>query len=349
MKLGTRLHYSVEDWKPAIDRIVELERRGVDRVWVSEAYGYDAVSLVGYLAARTERVEIGTGILNVYSRTPAAIAQTAAGCDRLSDGRFILGLGASGPQVIEGFHGVAYEKPLSRISDYIDIVRMALRKERLVHDGRVMQVPLPPGQGTGLGKPLKLIGSPVRTEIPIWWASLMAKSVAQTARIADGWLPTLVVPERLDEVWGDALATGFADRPDELGPLEIQMSPTVAIGDQYAGGESDRVLTAARQHVALYWGGMGAREKNFYNTIAREQGFEEEAIRVQDLYLEGHKADAAAAVPEEFLVNAHLVGPAGFVAERLAAMREAGVTSLNVTMAGDDPLAEFDQLRDLVG
>lgn len=346
MKLGTRLHYSVEDWKAAVDNIVELERRGADRVWVSEAYGYDAVSLVGYLAARTDRIEICTGILNVYSRTAAAIAQTAAGCDRMSDGRFLLGLGASGPQVIEGFHGVPYEMPLTRITEYIEVVRMALRKERITIDGRAVQVPLPDGQGTGLGKPLKLIGRPVRDRIPIWWASLMPRSVAQTARIADGWLPTLVVPERLDDVWGEPLRSGTADRSSDLGPLEINLTPTVAIGDHYVGDAADRVLDKARPHVALYWGGMGAREQNFYNQIARQQGFEAEAEQVQDLYLDGRKDDAAAAVPREFLANAHLVGPLGHVKERLAAMRDAGVTSINVTMAGDDPLGEFDLLRD---
>ena len=239
-------------------------------MWVPEAYSYDAISQVGYLAAKTERVEIGTGIINVFSRTATAIAQTAAGCDFVSDGRFVLGLGASGPQVIEGFHGVPYEHPMPRIREYIEVCRMVWRREPVVYDGQTVQIPLPAGQGTGLGKPLKLINHPKRADIPVFWASLMGKSVTNTARHANGWLPVFFDPEKFEDVWGDDLRAGAADRDPSLGPLQISAGGMVAIGDEYAGDGADRVLDMARPNAALYVGGMGARDKNFYNTIAKK-------------------------------------------------------------------------------
>ena len=277
----------------------------------------DAVSAIGYLAAVTERVQLGTGILNVFSRSATAIAQTASGLDTVSGGRFVLGLGASGPQVIEGFHGIPYEKPMSRIREYIEVVRMTLRRERVVHDGTTVKIPLPEGQGTGLGKPLKIINHPVRDEIPIWWASLMSRSVEETARVADGWLPIQMVPERLRDVWGDALDRGLADRPPELGTLQISAPAAVAIGDEYAGDAADPILDQGRPGTALYWGGMGARGKNFYNDVASAMGYADEARHIQDLYLDGEKEAAAAAVPTDFLRRANLVGPESQIAERL--------------------------------
>lgn len=347
MRIGTRISYK-NDFAEVTRRLVDLEKAGLDVAWVAEAYSIDAVSQLGYLAAVTDRVELGTSILNVYSRTAAAIAQTAAGLDYVSNGRFILGLGASGPQVVEGFHGVPYEKPMRRISEYIDVVRMTLRRDRLVYDGDTVQLPLPEGQGTGLGKPLKLINHPVRDRVPIWWASLMPLSVRETARSADGWIPTNFVPDTMRDVWGADLDRGMAERSSDLGPLGISVGATVAIGDEYVGDEADRVLDLGRNHTALYWGGMGAREKNFYNTIARKQGYEAEAAEIQDLYLDGHKAEAAAAVPRDYLERSNLVGPEGFVAERLAAYRAAGVTDLNINIVGPDPVAQLDKLRVLV-
>ena len=208
------LNYS-GDFHADVTRVQDLEKAGLDVVWVAEAYSYDAISQVGYLAAKTERIEIGTGIINVFSRTATAVAQTAAGCDFVSDGRFILGLGASGPQVIEGFHGVPYEAPMPRIRDYIEVCRMAWRREPVVYDGQTVQIPLPAGKGTGLGKPLKLINHPKRADIPIFWASLMGLSVANTARHANGWLPIFFDPEKFQQVWGDDLASGHGrPRPD---------------------------------------------------------------------------------------------------------------------------------------
>ena len=220
MKLSTQLMYAGNP-REAADQVAALEKSGLDTVWVAEAYGFDSPTLMGYLAAKTETVEIGSAILNVYSRTPGALAQTAAGLDNVSGGRAILGLGASGPQVIEGWHGLPYDKPLGRTREVVDIVRMALRRERLVHDGKIFHLPLPEGQGTGLGKPLKMLTKPERPSIPIYIAALGQKSVEATAEYADGWLPFLFAPERSHQVWGEALAKGRERRPAELGALEI--------------------------------------------------------------------------------------------------------------------------------
>jgi F420-dependent oxidoreductase-like protein len=341
MRLSTQLGYA-GSFKEQADQAADLERAGIDIVWVAEAYGFDAASQMGYLAARTERVEIGSGILPIYSRTPALIAQTAAGVDALSGGRCILGLGASGPQVIEGWHGVPYTQPLERTREIIDICRRIWRREVITHDG-LYQIPLPPERGTGLGKPLKMITHPVRPSIPIWVASLGPRNVAMTAEIADGWLPILYMPERAAGVWGDALAKGSANRAADLGPLEICAGGVVAIGD---GLESFRDL--GRPMVALYVGGMGARGRNFYNDLARRYGYEKEAELIQDLYLDGKKDEAAAAVPAELLEKTTLIGSEGFVKERIAAFREAGVTVLNLLPVGPDPLRTIEQVKSWV-
>jgi F420-dependent oxidoreductase-like protein len=348
MKLSMALNYS-GDFHADVTRIQELEKAGLDVVWVAEAYSYDAISQVGFLAAKTERIEIGTGIINVFSRTATAIGQTAAGCDFVSDGRFILGLGASGPQVIEGFHGVPYEHPMPRIRETIEVCRMVWRREPVVYDGQTVQVPLPAGKGTGLGKPLKLINHPKRADIPVFWASLMGKSVAETARVANGWLPIFFDPDKFQQVWGDDLARGMQDRDPSLGPLQISAGGMVAIGDEYAGDGADRILDMARPNVALYVGGMGARDKNFYNTIAKKYGYVDEATEIQDLYLSGRKEEAAAKVPREMLANTHLVGPESYVAERIAAYKAAGVTHLSVNPIGPDPVKTIETLRNLLG
>jgi F420-dependent oxidoreductase-like protein len=325
----------------AADRVVELEKAGLDVVWVAEAYSFDAPSMMGYLAARTERIQIGAAILPIYTRTPTLLAMTAAGVDALSDGRCILGLGASGPQVVEGFHGVAYDAPLGRTREIVDICRKVWRREPVVHDGTHYHVPLPPGQGTGLGKPLKLINRPVRSRIPIYVAALGPNNVQMTAEIADGWLPLFWVPEKAAEVFGPSLAAGSAARDPELGPLEIAAGGLVAIGDDVA-----HLRELSRPTVALYVGGMGAKGRNFYNALARRYGYEREAGLIQDLYLDGKKDEAAAAVPDEFLERINLVGPAGYVRERLAAFRESGVTMLTITPVGDDPVKIVEQLKD---
>ena len=335
------------DFHADVQRVQELAAAGLDLVWVPEAYSFDAVSQMGYLAAKTSTIQIGSGILNVFSRTATCMAQTAAGLDYVSGGRFVLGLGASGPQVIEGFHGVPYEKPMPRIRDYINVCRMTWRRERVEYDGPTVKVPLPEGEGTGLGKALKLINHPVREDIPIYWASLMGLSVTATAQYADGWLPIFFDPEKFHNVWGDELKRGQADRDESLGQLQISAGGMVAIGDEYAGEAGDKVLDFGRPSVALYVGGMGARDKNFYNTICQKYGYVDEAIQIQDLYLDGKKEEAAAAVPAEMLRRTNLVGPASHVKERIAAYKEAGVTHLQVTPVGD-PTTTVEQLRELI-
>jgi F420-dependent oxidoreductase-like protein len=268
----------------------------------------------------------------VYSRTAALMAMTAAGCDYVSDGRFILGLGASGPQVIEGFHGVKYEKPMQRIKEYIEACRMIWkREEKFDYQGQTFQAPLPPGEGTGLGKPLKLINHPVRPDIPIWWASLKGLSVTATAEIADGWLPIMFIPEKFHLVWGDQLKAGLAKRDPSLPRLDIAAGGMLAIGEDLVGDKQAEILDFARPMTALYVGGMGARGKNFYNDICRDYGFEKEAVEIQDLYLEGKKDEAAAALPGELLDAISISGPRDVARERLAVFRDAGVGTLMVS------------------
>ncbi|HET6563641.1 MAG TPA: LLM class F420-dependent oxidoreductase [Marmoricola sp.] len=339
MKLSTPLMYD-GDPRSAADAVARLEKAGLDTVWVAEAYGFDSPTLMGYLAARTETVEIGAAIINIYSRTPALIAQTAAGLDNVSGGRAILGLGASGPQVIEGWHGLPYEKPLGRTREVVDIVRRAIRREVLTNDG-IFKLPLPEGQGTGLGKPLKMLTRPERPSLPIWIASLGQKNVQGTAEYADGWLPHLYAPELADKVWGESLRKGAEKRPGELGPLQIAAGGMVAIGEDVKG-----MLDLARPMFALYIGGMGAKGKNFYNDLVREYGYEAEAERIQELYLDGKKDEAAALVPTELLEMCNLVGPESYVKERIAAFAESGVTHLNVVPATEDPAATVAQLKE---
>ena len=341
MRITTSLNYAT-DPQTAATQARELEAAGVDCIWIPEAYGFDAVSLLGYLVASTSTVELASGILNTYSRTPALLAQTAAGLDALSGGRFTLGLGASGPQVIEGFHGMPYDRPLTRMKEIIQICRSAWRRERLEHEGRVFTLPLPADQGTGLGKPLKIINHLKRSNIPIYIAALGQKSVEETAATCEGWLPFLVYPERMDQVWGDAVRAGKARRDDSLDGFDVVAGGLVAIGDDAA-----QYRDYARPMAALYIGGMGARGKNFYNDVCRDYGFADEAIAVQDAYLDGRKEEAAGLLPEELIQNTTLCGDEAYVVDRLAAYSEAGVTSLNVTPVGGEPAAVLGRLREL--
>jgi F420-dependent oxidoreductase-like protein len=342
MLLSTQLQYSDDPIRNA-NAVVAMEQAGLDVVWVAEAYSFDAVSMMGYLAAKTERVQIGSGILPIYSRTPALTAMTAAGLDALSGGRAILGLGASGPQVIEGFHGVPYDKPVARTREIIEICRKVWRRERLTNEG-LYPIPLPEDQGTGLGKPLKLINHPKRPDIPIWVASLGDKNVEMTAELADGWLPTVLMPEKLREVFGPALDAGTAKRAPELGPLQITGGGILALEEEMF--EPARQL--ARGMHALYIGGMGARGRNFYNTVFQRQGYPDEAKLVQDLYLDGKKEEAAAALPDDFIEKVTLVGTPSHVQERIAALREAGVTHLHVSPVGTDPLKLLAQVKEWI-
>jgi F420-dependent oxidoreductase-like protein len=349
MRISTFLSYA-GGFQRAADQVADLERAGLDLVWVAEAYGFDGPSFMGYLAAKTTRVEIGSAILPIYTRTPTLIAMTAAGIDALSDGRFHLGLGASGPQVIEGWHGVPYDAPIGRTREIVEICRKVWAREApLTHDGRRYQLPLPADRGTGLGKALKIIGRPVRPRIPVWLAALGEKNVELTAEVADGWLPILFMPERARDVWGASLDAGTAKRDPSLGVLQISAGGPLAIGD---GDDVVALRELSRPMVALYVGGMGAKGRNFYNDLACRYGFEKEAAEIQDRYLAGDKAGAEAMVPDEMLALTSLVGPRGWVAERVAAMREAGVTDLQVTplpIGDQTAVGLVEELRAIVG
>jgi len=338
VKLSTTLSASGNP-KDTVALAHDLDAAGIDALWVAEVYSFDAVSILGYLAARTERTQLGTGIAALYSRTPTLTAMTAAGLDAVSDGRFVLGLGSSGPQVIEGWHGVRYDHPIERTREIVEICRSVWRREPLVHDGTYYRIPLPAGEGTGLGKPLKLINRPERADIPIYVAALGKRNLQLTAEIADGWMPHLFHPDRA-EVWSADLEAGFARRPDTLGPLEIVADVSVAIGDG-----AEEALAHARQRAALYVGGMGAKGSNFYNDLFRRYGYAEQAETIQDLYLGGRREEAEAAVPDDFLAATTLVGDEGQVRERIEAYGAAGVTCLDLDLVGPDPVATFDTLR----
>jgi F420-dependent oxidoreductase-like protein len=322
MRTGIFLNYA-GGFLEAVDEVVELEKIGVDIALVAEAYSYDAISQLGFLAAKTSRIELATGVVPIYIRTPTLLAMTAAGLDYVSDGRFRLGIGTSGPQVMEGFHGVQFDAPLGRTREVVDICRQVWRRERVSYDGKYYRIPLPADQGTGLGKPLQLINHPVRDRIPITIAALGPKNVELTAEIAEGWQPVFFQPDKVDDVWGDSLRAGFAKRDPDLGPLDIMVSAPLAIGD-----DVDDRLAWAKPQLALYIGGMGARGKNFYHNLATSYGYGDVANHIQDLYLDGKKAEAIEAVPDELVRNVSLVGPHGFVKERLAAYADAGVTTL---------------------
>lgn len=345
MRIGTTLSYA-GGFTEVVDELAELEKVGLDIAFVAEAYSYDAASQLGYLAAKTSTVKLASGIFQLYTRTPTLLAMTAAGLDYVSNGRFVLGIGASGPQVIEGFHGVKYDAPLGRTRETIEICRKVWRRERLEFEGKYFTVPLPPEQGTGLGKALKLINHPVRERIPVLIAALGPKNVALTAEIAEGWQPIFFLPEKANDVWGASLAEGKAKRDPSLGDLEVYAGPALAIGD-----DVEALYGFVKPSLALYIGGMGAKGKNFYHNLATAYGFGKEADHIQELYLAGKKAEATDAVPDELVRNVSLIGPKSFVAERVAAFKEAGVTTLNVAPLAADAagrIKHVEALRELL-
>ncbi len=334
MRIGMGLNYS-GGFEETVAELTEHEQAGLDIAWVPEAYSFDAVSQLGFIAARTSTLEIASGILQIYTRTPSLTAMTAAGLDYVSGGRFTLGLGASGPQVIEGFHGVRYDAPVGRTREIIEICRQVWAREKVQFEGRHYRIPLPAEEGTGLGKPLKIINHPVRDRIPIVLAALGEKNVTMTAELAEGWLPILFVPEKAHHVWGDWLAAGTAKRDPSLGALDIVVQASLCITEDE--DVAKQMLDGMRPFVALYVGGMGAKGANFYNDVARRYGYEAEAEKVQYLYLDGKKDEAAAALPEDLVRSMSLIGPRSYVAERFAAFAAAGVTTMNVIPLAGTP------------
>jgi len=348
IKLGMPINYA-GDFRETIDNLADYEAAGVERIAVPEAYSFDAVSQLGYIAAKTEKMELQTGILPMYSRTPTNLAMTAAGLDYISGGRAVLGIGASGPQVIEGFHGVKYDFPLGRAREHAEICRMVWRREKLDYQGKHYTLPLDKEHGgSGLGKSLKIINHPVRENIPLLLAAIGPKNVELAAELFDELQPILFHPEHIDAAFGESLAAGKAKRDPKLGELGIVVQSTARVTEDAEQINNTKELV--RHHAALYIGGMGARGKNFYNQLAIRYGYEKEAKLIQDLYLDGKKVEAAAAVPDDLVDGMSLIGPKSHVAERVAAFKEAGVTCLlasPVAPTHAERVAEIELLRDV--
>jgi F420-dependent oxidoreductase-like protein len=338
MRIGMPLAYH-GSFAETVDQLADYERGGLDIVYLPEAYTFDAVSQLGFIAARTTTLELASGILNIYSRTPTLLAMTAAGLDDVSGGRFTLGLGASGPQVVEGFHGVRYDAPLARTREVVQICRSVWRRERVEHDGVHYHLPLGKEHGGGgLGKPLKLINHPVRARIPMVLAALGPKNVALAAELFEAWEPIFYYPERAPDAFGAALAEGARLRQPDLEPLQIVADTHLAITDD--AEQEAAALQRVRNHLALYIGGMGAKDKNFYNDLACRYGFEQAAQTVQDLFLAGDKPGSAAALPDELVRGVFLIGSEAAILDRLAAFADSGVTTLNAV-----PLAATHEQR----
>jgi F420-dependent oxidoreductase-like protein len=320
-----------------LEVVQEAERLGYDSVWTAEAYGSDAATILGWLAGQTSTIKLGSGILQMPARSAAATAMTAATLDVLSDGRFLLGIGSSGPQVSEGWHGVRFAKQLARTRDYVAVLRKALARERLEYKGETLELPLPDGPG----KALKLTISPVQERIPIYLAAIGPKNTQLAGEIADGVMPTLFSPEHV-AVMRDELQTGLDRAGDGRTLADIDVAPQVQV---MVTDDVERARDIMRPFIGLYVGGMGSREKNFYNQLVRRYGFEDAAQEIQDLYLEGRKEDAMAAIPDALIDTVSICGPPGAVRERLAAFREAGVGSLGITPMAFTKDERLEQLR----
>jgi F420-dependent oxidoreductase-like protein len=327
-----------------LDLVQEAERLGYDSIWTAEAYGSDAATVLAWMAAQTERVKLGSAILQMPARSAAMTAMTAATLDQLSGGRMLLGIGTSGPQVAEGWHGQRFARQLQRTREYVEVVRMALRRERLVYKGETLELPLP----DGAGKALKLTIAPVQERIPIYIAAIGPRNTTLTAEIADGWIPTLFSPEHVTE-FRPLLDEGFARAGGGKSLADFDIAPTVNV---YVTDDIAAARDAMRPFLALYVGGMGSRKQNFYNELVRRYGFEDAAREVQDLYLEGHKQQAAAALPGDLIDAVSLCGPRDVVRERLALFREAGVGTLMISPMAWSFADRREQLRlvaDLAG
>ncbi len=340
MRLALQLNY--DDPVRGVALAQEADRLGFHSVWTSEAYGTDAVTPMAWIAATTERINVGSAIMQMPARSPAATATTVATLDLLSGGRVLLGLGTSGPQVAEGWHGQPWGKPLGRTREYVEIIRTILRREApLEHSGEHYEIPYRGPGATGLGKPLKIIVHPLRTEVPIYLAAIGPKNVALTAEIADGWLPIFFSPERAGAVHGPALTEGFARRGGR--PEGWDLAPLVPV---VLGDDLQACRDLLKPLLALYIGGMGARGRNFYATLAGRYGFEGEAEAIQDAYLDGRKGDAALAVPDALVDEIALVGGRDRIADRLDAWRESGATTLVLQARQAEALAVLAELVD---
>lgn len=337
MKLGLNIGYWGMGIGPAdqLEVVREAERLGYDSVWAAEAYGSDAATVLAWLAAGTTTIRLGAAVFQMPARSPAMTAMTAATIDELSGGRMLLGIGSSGPQVAEGWHGQRFARQLQRTRDYVAVVRMALARERLVFAGDTLRLPLPDGPG----KPLKLMIAPVQERIPILLAAIGPRNTALAGEIADGWLPTFFSPEHVADL--RALLQEGADRAGRsLDGFEIVPTVQAHVSDDRASARD-----LMRPALALYIGGMGSRERNFYNDLVVRYGFEQAARTVQELYLDGRRDEAAAALPDDLIDSITLCGPQAVVRERIAAFRAAGVTTLTVMPMALDRRERIEQLR----
>jgi F420-dependent oxidoreductase-like protein len=339
MKVGLHIGYwglglSAEE---QLKLVQEAERLGYDSVWTAEAYGSDAATILGWLAQATSTIKLGSAIFQMPGRSPAMTAMTAATLDQLSGGRMLLGIGSSGPQVAEGWHGQRFARQLQRTREYIAVVRKALARERVEFSGETLELPLPDGPG----KALKLTIAPVQERIPIFLAAIGPKNTALAAEIADGWIPTLFSPEHVGE-FHPLLEEGFARAGDGKSFEDFEIAPTVNV---FVSDDLESARDAMRPYVALYIGGMGSRKQNFYNSLVQRYGFEDAAREVQDLYLEGKKEEAAGAIPGELLDTVSLCGPADVVRSRLEVYRDAGVGTLMVSPMAWSFEDRLDQLR----
>ena len=341
MRLGLHIGY----WglgmtaQKQLDLVLEAERLGYDSVWTAEAYGSDAATVLAWVAQATERIKLGSAIFQMPGRSAAMTAMTAATLDQLSGGRMLLGIGSSGPQVAEGWHGQRFGRQLQRTREYIDVVRMALARERVIYKGETLELPLPDGPG----KALKLTIAPVQERMPIYLAAIGPKNTTVGAEIADGWIPTLFSPEHVGE-FRPLLEEGFARAGGGKGFGDFDIAPTVNV---FITDDAASARDAMRPYVALYVGGMGSRKQNFYNQLVQRYGFEDAAREVQDLYLDGKKDEAAAAVPAELIDTITLVGPRDKIRDRLAVYRDAGVGTLIVSPVSFDPEERTRMVREL--
>jgi F420-dependent oxidoreductase-like protein len=328
MRLGVNFGY--QDWGKGLARAVataqEADRLGYHSIWTAEAYGTDCITPIAWMMGQTEKINFGSAIMQMPARTPAMTAMTAATLDLMSGNRFLLGLGLSGPQVVEGWHGQPYGKPLGKTREYIDIVRTILAREApLEHHGPHYDIPYTGADATGLGKALKIIVHPNRADIPIYLAAIGPKNVELTAEVADGWLPIFFSPYRFQDTYGPSLDAGFAKAGGTKSLADFDVAPTVSV---IVGDDLDMLRGFVKPMAALYIGGMGARGKNFYNDLACRYGFEAAAKEIQDLYLDGKKAEAIAAVPDELVDEIALIGPKERIADRFGAWQESGITTM---------------------
>jgi F420-dependent oxidoreductase-like protein len=339
MRLGIMLGYASGKLDLPVELVREADQLGVYAVWAAEAYGSDAVTPLAWLGALTQNIKLGTAIMQMPGRTPANAAMTAMTLNQLSGGRFLLGLGLSGPQVVEGWHGVSYQRPLTRTREYVDIVRKIFsRKDKLTYDGALYQIPYQGPDATGLGKPLRSTLLP-QPDIPIYLAAIGPKNVELTAEIADGWLPIFFSPGRFDEVYGEAIRAGLAKGGKTMADLDIAPTVSVVVTDNLSQGYNQ-----LRPMLALYIGGMGAKGKNFYNDLAARYGYEEEAAEIQDLYLDQRQGEAMMKVPEALIDEVALIGPKERIRERLKLWRESPVNTLNLTVFDSHSLRTMVEL-----